>query len=379
MKGPKLLAAKQATGVAVDCLPDGVRFAVLGGNHSAQVVYPPQPPLAVSSSETRSAAKAAVMKLEAGGGTAIGTWIELAAMLLRDEPGIRHAILLTDGKNESEQPEAFERRLWDAKGSFQCDCRGVGKDWSVAELRSVATALVGTYDIVATPDGLAADFSRMLRDSLSRQVGEVALRVWTPQGGQVLVLKQMDPLLELTDNRVEVDPLRADYATGAWGDETRDYYLSVRVPVADEERLAARVILLVDGEEAGQGLVKAEWTDDASKSTQMNKRVAEALGQSELADEIQKGVDAHREGDDSGATDRWGRAVRLAHELGNSEVVDRLSTVVDIVDAPTGRVRLKPKIDEIDVMLNETRSTRTSRRRRDPRDADDPEGGSEGP
>ena len=207
MKGPKLLAAKQATGVAVDCLPDGVRFAVLGGNHSAQVVYPPQPPLAVSSSETRSAAKAAVMKLEAGGGTAIGTWIELAAMLLRDEPGIRHAILLTDGKNESEQPEAFERRLWDAKGSFQCDCRGVGKDWSVAELRSVATALVGTYDIVATPDGLAADFSRMLRDSLSRQVGEVALRVWTPQGGQVLVLKQMDPLLELTDNRVEVDPL----------------------------------------------------------------------------------------------------------------------------------------------------------------------------
>ena len=39
MKGPKLLAAKQATGVAVDCLPDGVRFAVLGGNHSAEVVY----------------------------------------------------------------------------------------------------------------------------------------------------------------------------------------------------------------------------------------------------------------------------------------------------------------------------------------------------
>ncbi len=206
MKGPKLLAAKQATGVAIDCLPDGVRFAVVGGNHAAWVVYPPRPPLAVSSSETRSAAKAAVKKLEAGGGTAIGTWIELAATLVRDEPGIRHAILLTDGKNESEEPDDFERRLADAKGSFQCDCRGVGKDWSVAELRSVATALVGTYDIVATPDGLAADFSRMLSDSLSRRVAEVALRVWTPQGGQVLMLKQMDPPLEMTDNRVDVDP-----------------------------------------------------------------------------------------------------------------------------------------------------------------------------
>ena len=248
----------------------------------------------------------------------------------------------------------------------------------MAELRSVATALVGTYDIVATPDGLAADFSQMLQDSLSRRVAEVALRVWTPQGGQVLVLKQMDPPLELTDNRVEVDPLRADYATGAWGDESRDYYLSVRVPVADEERLAARVTLLVDGEEAGQGLIRAEWTDDAAKSTHMNKRVAEALGQAELAEVIQDAVDAHREDDDSRETDRWGRAVQLATEMGNSDVVDRVSKVVDIIDAPTGRVKLKPNVKEIDVVINETRSTRTSRSRRESRDADDREGGSEG-
>ena len=111
----------------------------------------------------------------------------------------------------------------------------------------------------------------------------------------------------------------------------------------------------------------------------MNKRVAEALDQSELADDIQKGVDAHREGDDSGATEWWGSAVRRASEMGNVEVVDRLSKVVDIVDAPTGRVKLKPKVDEIDVMLNETRSTRTSRRRRDPGDNDDSDAGSRVP
>ena len=84
----------------------------------------------------------------------MGSWIKLAAETLGDAPGIRHAILLTDGKNESEEPRELDRALLAAQGSFQCDCRGVGADWVVAELRKVATALMGTYDIVATPEGL---------------------------------------------------------------------------------------------------------------------------------------------------------------------------------------------------------------------------------
>ena len=40
MKGAKLAAAKVAAAAAIDCLPDGVRFAVLAGNHEAQMVYP---------------------------------------------------------------------------------------------------------------------------------------------------------------------------------------------------------------------------------------------------------------------------------------------------------------------------------------------------
>ena len=55
----------------------------------------------------------------------------------------RHAILLTDGKNESETPSVLDRAVEAAQGVFQCDCRGVGADWDVNELRDIASALLG--------------------------------------------------------------------------------------------------------------------------------------------------------------------------------------------------------------------------------------------
>jgi hypothetical protein len=153
-----------------------------------------------------------------------------------------------------------------------------------------------------------------------------------------------------------------DYTTGAWGDECREFYLSVRVAVGEvnDTMLAARVTLLVGDEPVGQSLVKAVWTDDVAKSTRMNKRVAQAIGEGELADAIQEGVDAHKDGDIETATDRFQKAVNIASESGNEDAIDRLSTIVDI-DTVTGRVRPKAKVAKGDLMMVETRSTRTSR------------------
>ena len=367
MTGSKLHEAKVATAAAIGGLPDGVRFGIVAGDTTATVVYPPAPPLAVASAATRFEATEALRTLEAKGGTAIGAWLSLTTQMLRDGPGIKHAILLTDGKNEHEAPDVLGRVLTEAQGVFQCDCRGVGFDWSVAELRTVATALLGTYDIVADPSELSADFATMMGDSLSKQVAEVALRVWTPQGAEVVVLKQLEPvLLDLTASRSGPGPMTADYPTGSWGDESRDYHLSIRVVpgAVNDEMLAGRVSLVVGGEVIGQALIRAVWTDDVARSTHINRRVAEALGESELADAIQQGIDAHRDGDTDTATKRFGTAVRLAAEHGNDEALDRLATVVDIEDAATGLVRPKSSVEDADVMIVETRSTRTVRTRR---------------
>jgi len=367
MSGKKLRAAKEATSAAIDCIPGGVAFGVLAGNHEAELVYPATLPLSVSSPETRDAAKAAVKQLEARGGTAIGSWIRLATRVFAEGGGIRHAILLTDGKNESEEPEELDAALEGAVGLFECDCRGVGTDWVVAELRKVATMLLGTYDIVADPSGLEADFSRIMHGSLRRHVAEVALRVWTPQGAEIVALTQLkddEPPLDMTGTRIDAGPRTGDYASGAWADESRDFYLAVKVPVGDvdDEMLAARVSLVVGDEPVAQQLVRAVWTDDVAKSTQMNRRVAQVRNEEALADVIQEVVDAHRAGDVERATDRAGRAVRMAHQAGNDDVQERISKLFEIEDPVTGRVRLRPKVEEVDVMTFEARSTRTSRR-----------------
>ncbi|MEV6695632.1 VWA domain-containing protein [Streptomyces sp. NPDC051453] len=369
----KMRNARDATAAAIDTLRDGVHFAVIGGTHVAKEVFPGGGRLAVADAQTRDQAKQALRKLSAGGGTAIGTWLRLADRLLwaADVPAssVRHGILLTDGRNEHESPEDLRAALDACAGRFTCDARGVGTDWEVKEVTGIASAMLGTADIVADPAGLAADFTRMMETAMGKEVADVALRLWTPLGAEIKFVKQVAPTVEeLTDRRVEVGPRAGDYPTGSWGDESRDYHVCVQVPNAElgQEMLAGRVSLVVPGADGsaqtlGQGLVRAVWTDDMTASTSINPQVAHYTGQAELAQVIQQGLDARKAGDADGATAKLGRAVQLAAASGNADTAKLLSKVVDVVDAAEGTVRLKAKVAEADEMTLETRSTKTVR------------------
>jgi hypothetical protein len=364
MAGSKIVAARQATAAAVAAIKDGVRFAVVAGNDSAHVIYPQHGTLAVASPQARRDAQRAAERLSAGGGTAIGSWLKLVTTLVRDVPGIKHAILLTDGKDENELPEELEQAIVAAQGVFQCDCRGVGTDWAVSELRKVATGLLGSLDIVADPSGLIADFEAMIRRAMSKSFANVSLRVWTPQGTSVKFLKQVAPdVLDLTDRRVTVNPLAGNYPTGAWGYESRDYHLSLIVKPSDvgDKMLAARASVIVEGTVRGQALVKAIWSDDPARWGEVNPRVAHYTGQTTLTSAISEGLQARKYGDEESATVKLGLAVRLASQSGNAELADLLSRVVEIEDAATGKVRLKSRVDDADEMALDTRSTKTVR------------------
>ncbi|GAA2122717.1 VWA domain-containing protein [Kitasatospora saccharophila] len=369
--GTKMRHAREATAVAVDELRDGVAFAVVAGTHEAVDVYPGNGRLAVAGRHTREQAKDALRRLDPSGGTAIGTWIAKAQQLFASRPGsaIRHAVLLTDGRNEHEKPADLQRALDAAAGYFTADCRGVGTDWEVAELRKVASALLGTVDIVAESAGLADDFRAVMSTTMGKQVADVALRVWTPAGARVRFVKQAAPAFEdLTDRRSAAGTRAADYPTGSWGDESRDYHVCVEVPPAavGSEMLAARISLVLphpDGtaEVLGQGLVRAVWTDDPASSTRINQQVAHYTGQAELADSIRDGLEAHRAGDLALASARLGTAVRLAYASGNEGTLKLLRKVVDVVDEREGTVRFRKNVSEADSMTLETRSTKTVR------------------
>ncbi|GAA2568362.1 VWA domain-containing protein [Streptomyces lienomycini] len=367
----KMRNARDATAAAIDTLRDGVHFTVVAGTHVAKEVYPGGGGLAIADPATREQAKQALRRLSAGGGTAIGTWLRLADRLLATaDVAIRHGILLTDGRNEHESPEDLGAALDACAGRFTCDARGVGTDWEVKEVTGIASALLGTADIVADPAGLADDFTRMMEEAMGKEVADVALRLWTPVGTTVRFVKQVAPTVEeLTGRRTEAGPRAGDYPLGSWGDESRDYHVCVEVPAAGlgQEMLAARVSLVVpepgDGVRnlGAQGLVRAVWTDDMTASTSINPQVAHYTGQAELAQVIQQGMDLRKAGDIDGATAKLGRAVQLAGVSGNADTAKLLAKVVDVVDAAAGTVRLKAKVEEADEMTLETRSTKTVR------------------
>ncbi|MFE3940903.1 VWA domain-containing protein [Streptomyces sp. NPDC059118] len=367
----KMRNARDATAAAIDTLRDGTSFAVVDGTHVAREVYPGNGRLAVADARTRAQAKGALRGLKAGGGTAIGTWLRLADRLLgAADVSIRHGILLTDGRNEHEAPEDLRAALESCAGRFTCDARGVGTDWEVKEVTAIASALLGTADIVADPAGLAADFTHMMENAMGKEVADVALRLWTPVGVEITFVKQVAPtVVDLTGRRTEAGPRAGDYPTGSWGDESRDYHVCVTVPQAGigQEMLACRVSLVLPDPSGGapqtlsQGLVRAVWTEDMVASTSINPQVAHYTGQAELAQVIQQGLDARKSGDFDGATAKLGRAVQLASVSGNEDTAKLLSKVVDVVDASTGTVRLKAKVADADEMTLETRSTKTVR------------------
>jgi von Willebrand factor type A C-terminal domain/von Willebrand factor type A domain len=370
----KMSAAIRAAQTAVDSLRDGVHFAVVSGSARARMVYPPGEQLVAADSRTRQQAKAALEQVRPAGGTAIGAWLSLADRLFAPyQGGIRHAILLTDGKNQHESPEQLDGVLRDCAGHFVCDCRGVGTDWEVAELRKVAGEMLGGVDIVASPADLVADFRAMTEAAMGKAVADVSLRVWTPQAARLRFVKQVTPTVEdLSGKRVEAGPRAGDYPIGAWGAESRDYHISVEVPpgTIGQELRAAWVKLVLPGANGGEekvlatGNVLAEWTDDEAQSTRINPKVAHFTGQAELADAIQQGLQARKDGDLDTATARLGRAVALAHESGNEAIAGLLDKVVDVDDHATGTVRLKKDVDKADEMSLDTRSSKTVRTRK---------------
>ena len=366
-----MAAAKQAATAAVAEIIDGTYFAVISGNGAAFLAYPnvnSGPAMVPMNDATRAEATDAISHLRSGGGTEISTWLDMAGVLFTSVPEViqRHAILLTDGENNEPAP-VLDEAIARATGYYQCDCRGVGVDWKVEEIRRIAQALLGTVDIIPEPAQMQAQFEQMMRSSMARGVANADLRVWTPQGAQILFVRQVSPTVEdLTTRRTPVNDLTGAYPTGAWADESRDYHVAVRLAAkaVGQEQLAARVQLAIGDQVETQGLVKAKWSNDSEQTTRIDPQVAHYTGQTELAQAIQEGLAAKAAGNEELATTKLGRAVQLAAETGNAEATSKLRKVVDVENEETGTVRLKKAVEKLDEMALDTASTTTTRVRK---------------
>lgn len=352
----KIEAARRATVAAIDALPDGASFAVVQGTQVAEMVYPAGPQLAPATPAGRAAAARAVRGLAAAGGTRIGSWLQLAGQLLDAHPdGVRHALLLTDGKDEHEQPEELTAVLDRCAGRFDCDPRAIGDGWEPAELKRIAAALHGEPEEVRLDD-LAEDFRAMIARATSRVVPDLRLEVRTMEGVRIRFLRQLHPTAaDLTSGAVEASPRTVEFATGSWGNEIAEYHLGLdadpgRFDEATPNQVALVRVRPAGGVAAGAAPgpdpvgVFAHWTHDLVRASRMESRLSHYAGQAALREAVNAGCDAFDTGDRQTATAEWGRAVALAHASGNGKVLRRLAELVDVVDPATGEVRLRTDV-----------------------------------
>ena len=366
MSGEKMHAAKEALSKLVEMLPDDIHFFLVAGSAVGQLIFPAQ----LATAESKIRALAAIRGMNAEGGTVISTWLEQALIQFRKlDGGVKQALLLTDGQNDETDGKRLEQMVENCRGVFQCDCRGVGTDWDVQQLKNIGSKLLGSVDIIARPGGMDVDFRGILAQAMAKSVGEAHVRLWTPVGAKILFCKQVSPeIADLTQLGRSVKAQVTDFPTGAWsGSESRDYHFAIEVKPGGvgDEMLAGRASLVVIEAavetKVAEARILAIWTDDDAKSTRIERHVAHYTGQADLAQSIQEGLEARNRGESDKATALLGKAVKIAHESGNEATAKLLRTVVDVDDEATGTVRLKRGVAKEDEMALETRSTKTKR------------------
>jgi hypothetical protein len=359
----KITAAKLAVRSAIARIPDGVTFFVVAFNTDAHVLSG----AAVANAQTRSEADHAVARLGADGGTSMAAAIVAASKLFSQNPNaVRVSHLFTDGEN-TDAPGVLDKALAQAKGRFQCQCRGIGADWKPQQLLQIAEALLGEARIVANGEAMAADLRDTFARASSLRAADVKLRfIVPPKMARVVSVRQMSPtIVDLTNLVVAADDRTFDYSTGAWGAEERDYHvvLDMKQPGAVGEQLrVARTAIVHGGQVEDQPAITVTWSDDDRQTTLIDPQVAHFTGQAELAEAQREGLAALDRGDAQTATVKLGRAIQLAQQSGNEDATVRLKKIVDVVDAEQGTVRLRAGVNKADLLDAEVSATRTVRR-----------------
>ncbi|TCK20988.1 VWA domain-containing protein [Pseudonocardia endophytica] len=337
MLGDKIERARAATTTALAALPDGTLFAVVAGTSQARPVYPAEG-AARADGRTRAEAVAAVGALRAGGGTRLGAWLDAVRDVAEQHPGaVRHALLVTDGRNAESRSE-LHAAVQRCRGKFTCDCRGIGTDWEVAELRTIATALLGDVDIVADAADLPDDLARVFRAAVRRSVPGVVLRLWSPEQVVVRGVTQVAPeVRELTGSERATGPCGIDVPLGDWGAQTREYHLRIDVPPrpVGDRMLAVRVAAGPQDDPGAGHPVVVTRTDDPALLAVEPPRLEHYRGQVALAGAVRDGLSARHGGDDATATLLLGHARDLAERTGHH---DTLSLLDDVLHGDAGPV-----------------------------------------
>ncbi|MEV7191021.1 vWA domain-containing protein [Streptomyces sp. NPDC093510] len=384
MPPSRLAAARAAAVSALARLPDGSLFALVAGGDRAAMIYPRRPGLAVAHAESRAAAEAALYDCTPGGGTAMGTWLERARQLFRELPApdaggcVRHALLLTDGKNEPgyETRAELHERVERCARVFACDVVGIGDAWETDELLLIARTLGGRTRAVADLTRLPDELASLTGRAADRDVTGLRLRLYHRAGVRPHSFEQVHPTrVALVPDHVDLSGVGTgaggpvhEYDLGPCGEETRAYLLCVGVPY-DPAQLGKELLLTeveLDTDSAAGGPrppqpqpVLMRWTDDADLYSRLDPQVAHYRHEEELHRTFEEACAELKHGRRAAAETLLGTAWRLAVETGDTAMQEHLRRLVHVRDSARGAVELRDRITKFDVEAARIQSSTT--------------------
>ncbi|WP_316753116.1 VWA domain-containing protein [Streptomyces herbicida] len=361
----KLRAAKDATVAAVRLLPDRTAFAVLSGRFDATVVHPAPgaEAMAVADPRQRDAAEYAVRVLDADGGTAIGTWLDLARRLLngQDAP-IKHVLLLTDGRNEHDDRAAMrlDTALDACDGRFICDAWGIGDGWDADVLLRIARRLHGRAAAVRHESELPAAYEELVNGLLGTAVPELRIRLVPTPGTVIRQVKQVVPAeQELLTVSTGSGERGAEYVTRGWGDEVRQYQVVLTADpsgrdLGEDLQLAAVELLVPD---FGRTVrlpapqpVLVHWTDNPADASRQHPAIRRHQLYEQSGAAVARAYRAWLRGADgrTEADAELGRALALARELDDPQLLRALRQITDEGREPGGRIAVREGLKDVD-------------------------------
>ena len=182
-----------------------------------------------------------------------------------------------------------------------------------------------SYNRFLPPGGTAVSTSVLVRRGSHQpaqdEQSQLDLRLWTPLGATVRLVRQVEPVVrDLTDDRAVVTEQVGVYPLAGFGPEPIACLLEIEIePDEIGCEIRATRIDLVDHETSevlATASVVVEWTDDDLLSVLIDPEVAIHSGQAQLGSAIQAAVDAARFND----TDRAPALIvaqRLADDFGD--------------------------------------------------------------
>ena len=349
-------------------------FAVIAGTDTAEQLYPPTGQLARRGRTPGrgAAAKRAIAGCGPAAAPRSAAGCGSPAQLFATAPGAAAARHPAHRRRRTSTRPTGElaRALGAVRGPLQCDCRGVGTDWEVAELRADRLGAARHRRHRRRPAGPRR---RLPRDDGARRW---ARRSRTSRcgcgrrgGADVKFVKQVAP----HDRGPDRPPHRVRRPAPATTRPGRGAPRAATTTSASRSRAG-----VVGRGDAGRGrveprraatrcsaraLVRAVWTDDTALSTRINPQVAHYTGQAELADGDPGGPGgAARRGDAAtrrprSSAGRSQLAARARQRRHRASCWPRWSTST----TPTGTVRLRAEASKAARMTLDSRSTVTVR------------------